>query len=203
MSPDTATLPFDSEEKYLLSLLKEGDYAAFESIYHNYSLRILGRIIRLVRSKHIAEEVLQELFLKVWEKREQIDLNRSFRSFLFSIAQNIVYDHFRRVSLDDKFRSMFIQNYHEDYAHIEEELVFKQSQEQLMQAIAKLPPQCQRVFILFKLEGKSYAEIAEMLRISKSTINNHITKANGLLKEELPFYQSHLVIVSLLLFKFF
>lgn len=83
MSPDTATLPFDSEEKYLLSLLKEGDYAAFESIYHNYSLRILGRIIRLVRSKHIAEEVLQELFLKVWEKREQIDLNRSFRSFLF------------------------------------------------------------------------------------------------------------------------
>lgn len=191
----------DPDEKQLLLLLKEGDYEAFNSIYQRYSLRILGRIVRLVKSEQIAEEVLQELFLKIWEKREHINPELSFRSFLFSVAQNIVYDHFRKVALDERHRSEFIKGYTEDYAHIEEELVFKQAEEQLMKAIAKLPPQCQKVFVLFKLEGKSYKEICSQMNISRSTVNNHITKANNLLKQELPFYQHHIVLVSLFLLK--
>ncbi len=191
----------DPDEKQLLLLLKEGDYEAFNSIYQRYSLRILGRIVRLVKSEQIAEEVLQELFLKIWEKREHINPELSFRSFLFSVAQNIVYDHFRKVALDERHRSEFVQGYTEDYAHIEEELVFKQTEEQLMKAIAKLPPQCQKVFVLFKLEGKSYKEICSQMNISRSTVNNHITKANNLLKQELPFYQHHIVLVSLFLLK--
>ena len=187
-------------EKALIILLKNDDYKAFTIIYELYSLRILGRLIRLVRSEEMAEELLQELFVRIWEKRASIDPNLHFKSYLFSIAQNLVYDHFRKISLNEKFRSHFILSNSEGYEHVEEDLLYKQTQQHIMNAIAKLPPQCRRVFVLFKLEGKSYQEICDSLQISKSTVNNHITKANMLLKDQLPYYQSHGVIIALVLF---
>ncbi|WKK58851.1 RNA polymerase sigma factor [Sphingobacterium sp. BN32] len=182
-----------NDEQTLLLLLKSGDYHAFTQLYQRYSLRLLGRIIRLVKSDETAEEILQTLFLKVWERRDQIDPDKSLKPFLFTIAQNLVYDHFRRMALDERFRNEFIKQYAEDYQHIEEDLTFKQTQENVMNAIKALPPQCQKVFILFKIEGKSYAEICETLNISKSTVNNHLTKANSLLKSNLPLYQYRLL----------
>lgn len=182
-----------NEEQTLLLRLKSGDYQAFTQLYQRYSLRLLGRIIRLVKSEETAEEILQTLFLKVWERRDQIDADKPLKPFLFTIAQNLVYDHFRRMALDERFRNEFIKQYAEDYQHIEEELTFKQTQENVMNAIKALPPQCQKVFILFKIEGKSYAEICETLNISKSTVNNHLTKANSLLKSNLPLYQYRLL----------
>jgi len=182
-----------NDEQTLVLLLKSGDYHAFTQLYQRYSLRLLGRIIRLVKSEETAEEILQTLFLKVWERRDQIDPDKSLKPFLFTIAQNLVYDHFRRMALDERFRNEFIKQYAEDYQHIEEDLTFKQTQENVMNAIKALPPQCQKVFILFKIEGKSYAEICETLNISKSTVNNHLTKANSLLKSNLPLYQYRLL----------
>lgn len=184
--------PYNDEQTLLLRL-KSGDYQAFTQLYQRYSLRLLGRIIRLVKSDETAEEILQTLFLKVWERRDQIDADKPLKPFLFTIAQNLVYDHFRRMALDERFRNEFIKQYAEDYQHIEEELTFKQTQENVMNAIKALPPQCQKVFILFKIEGKSYAEICETLNISKSTVNNHLTKANSLLKSNLPLYQYRLL----------
>ena len=184
--------PYNDEQTLLLRL-KSGDYQAFTQLYQRYSLRLLGRIIRLVKSEETAEEILQTLFLKVWERRDQIDADKPLKPFLFTIAQNLVYDHFRRMALDERFRNEFIKQYAEGYQHIEEELTFKQTQENVMNAIKALPPQCQKVFILFKIEGKSYAEICETLNISKSTVNNHLTKANSLLKSNLPLYQYRLL----------
>ena len=185
------------DEKTLIILLKNDDYRAFTLIYELYSLRILGRLIHLVKSEQIAQEILQELFVRIWEKRNNINPDLPFKSFLFSIAQNLVYDHFRKIALNEKFRSHFILSHSEGYEHVEEELFFKQTQQHIMNAIAKLPPQCRRVFVLFKLEGKSYQEICETLQISKSTVNNHITKANAALKHQLPYYQSQGVIIAL------
>lgn len=195
--------PSHPHEKSLVHLLKQGDYDAFSTLYRLYSLRLLGRIIRLVKSEAVAEEILQDLFLRVWEKREGIDPELNFKSFLFRIAQNMVYDHFRKISRTERFRAAFIRTYAEAYQHVEEDVLFKQTQEQLMQTIQRLPPQCQKVFILFKLEGRSYQEICQMLKISKSTVNNHLTKANRLLKEQLPYYLNQAVMACILLFKDF
>ena len=182
-------------EQSLVSRLVSGDYEAFTQLYQQYSLRLLGRIIRLVKSEEVAEEILQTLFLRVWERRAQIDPSKPLKPFLFTIAQNLVYDHFRRIALDERFRDEFIKQHAEEYQHIEEELTFKQTQESIMNAIKALPPQCQKVFILFKLEGKSYKEICQTLNISKSTVNNHLTKANTLLKSNLPLYHYKILVI--------
>lgn len=175
------------EEREQLLLLKKGNYAAFDALYTEYSPRILGRLIRLLGQEDTAEELLQDLFFRVWDKRTQIDADQSFRGYLFKIAQNLVYDYFRKQSLDERYREEFLRNYSELYGHIEEDMIFKQTEERLMHSIDNLPPQCRQVYILFKLEGKSYAEISDLLGISKSTINNHLTKANAILKKEFPF----------------
>ncbi|WP_164108714.1 MULTISPECIES: RNA polymerase sigma factor [Sphingobacterium] len=177
----------DLEEREQLVLLKKGNYAAFDALYTEYSPRILGRLIRLLGHEDTAEELLQDLFLRVWDKKSQIDIDQSFKGYLFTIAQNLVYDYFRKQSLDERYRAEFVKTYSEFYGHIEEDMVFKQTEERLMSSIEKLPPQCKQVYILFKLEGKSYAEISALLGISKSTINNHLTKANAILKKEFPF----------------
>lgn len=182
------------EEREQLLLLKRGNYEAFDAIYTIYSPRILGRLIRLLSNEAVAEELLQDLFFRVWDKREQIDVDQSFRAYLFKIAQNLVYDHFRKQSVDERYRADFIRSYSEFYEHIEEDLIFKQTEKRLMQVIDNLPPQCRQVYILFKLEGKSYAEITSIMGISKSTINNHLTKANSILKKEFPFMFSWLVL---------
>lgn len=190
-----------TDEKQLLLLLKNGNYKAFQRIYQLYSLRLLGRIIRLVKTEEIAEEILQELFTRVWTIRERIDPDRSFKSFLFLVAQNLVCDHFRRIALDQKHRQDFIANNVENYMHIEEDLLYKQAEQSLMYAIDKLPTQCQKVFRLYKIEGKSYEEISHLLNISKSTVNNHLTKANTILRHELPFYKTNIILVCLFLSK--
>lgn len=188
------------DEREQLLLLKKGSYAAFDALYTAHSPRILGRLIRLLGQEDTAEELLQDLFFRVWDKRGQIDVDQSFKAYLFKIAQNLVYDYFRRQSMDERYRAEFIRNYSELYKHIEEDLIFKQTQERLKQVIDSLPPQCRQVYILFKLDGKSYAEISGLLGISKSTINNHLTKANSILKKEFPFLFSWLVLA---LFDFF
>lgn len=189
------------EERALLGQLKKGSTEAFDKLYKAYSPRIFGRLIRMLGDETAAEEMLQDLFFRLWEKKNQIDLEKPFKAYLFTIAQHLVYDHFRRQRVSERFRQDFVHNYTEQYEHIEESIIFKQTEEQLLAAVAKLPEQCRKVYILFKFEGKSYADITEIMGISKSTINNHLTKANSLLKPYFPFLSLWIAFSLVSLFK--
>lgn len=162
----------------LLEELKQGNESAFNELYHRYSKILLSNIRNLVKNNEIAKELLQNLFLKIWEKRESIDTNKSFRSFLFTIAQNMVYDYFRKVALDKKAMVKLMTTAVEFYSHTEEDLELKESSRMFNDAIETLPPQRKRVYLLSKVEGKSHSEISKILNISISTVNNHMVKAN-------------------------
>jgi len=82
------------QEKDLLIELIYGNELAFEKIYRLYSPRLFGKLLKLVKSESQAQEILQDVFLKLWEHRKSIDPEKSFRSFLFKIAENKVYDFF-------------------------------------------------------------------------------------------------------------
>ena len=171
------------EEKSLLSELLDGSEHAFEQIYKLYSPRLFGRLMKLVKSEAHAEEILQSVFLKIWENRNSIDPEKSFRSFVFKIAENKVYDFFRQVARDKNMEARLISLSTADHAIIES---FKSGDENLIilqQAIEDLPPQRQQVFRLCKLEGKSYKEVSEMLGISVSTISDHIVKGTKSIRD--------------------
>jgi RNA polymerase sigma-70 factor (family 1) len=171
------------EEKEVLADLIEGSKYAFEKIYRLYSPRLFGRLLKLVKSEQQAQEILQDVFLKIWEQRKSIDPEKSFRSFLFKIAENKVYDFFRKVTRDKNLESELIVLSTDDHTVIEAFLSGDENLKLLDKAIEDLPPQRQQVFRLCKLEGKTYKEVSELLGISVSTISDHIVKGTKSIRD--------------------
>lgn len=169
-------------EADLLNRMKSGDQIAFEQIYKQYSLRIYWNILKMVKSEDDASELLQDVFFKVWEKRELIDPEQSFKSYLFQISKFAVYNFIRKTNLDKKLKDYLSHENTELYTHVEESIAYKQSDEFIKDAIEQLPPQRKQVYKLCKIEGKSYEEVSKILGISTSTISDHIVKATKFIK---------------------
>ncbi|OQP59588.1 hypothetical protein A3860_36985 [Niastella vici] len=190
----------DTNEKDLLNQLIIGDEAAFRQIYLLYSGRLYGNILKLVKSKAVAEEILQEVFIKIWEHRRHIDVNQSFRSYLFRIAENKVCNFYVKASRDRALINTLTGIMSSNYSHVEEAIVSREQAAFLQHAIDTLPPQRKQVFQLCKIEGKSYEEVSALLGISTSTISDHIVKANRFLKEYARKNKELIIILVLILF---
>lgn len=175
----------DTSERNLVLQLKAGSAQAFESLYHLYKFRIAGNLFRLLKSEQLVEELLQDFFLKIWEQRAKIDPEQSFRSYLFRVSENMVYDFFRKASRDSKLREQLKTSYDEVYSHIEEGILSREDHSRLSELMELLPPQRRQIFMLCKMEGRSYKEVGELLGISPSTVNNQLLQANKFLKRML------------------
>lgn len=175
-------------ERELLSQIREGDVKAFEYIYNVYSGKLYGNIVRMVKSGPIAEEMLQDIFQRIWEHRKGIDINRSFKSYLFTIARNLVYDHFN-ITSKEKLLAQYLRSKSEKQVlGVSNQLEEKESELLLERAVHQLPPQRKLVYTLCKIEGKSYEDVSQALGISVSTISDHIVKATKSIK---AFYLSN------------
>lgn len=174
--------PYNADEKELLLRLQEGDHEAFGKLYNFYSDRIYGRLVRLSGSESMAAELLQQTFVILWEKRYTINPELSFKSWLYRVAENNVYQYYRKLARDAKMQQHVMAHFSELYSHSEEDLILKESRQILQEAISKLPEQRRRVFQLCKIEGRSYNEAARILGISPSTVSNHLVKANAIVK---------------------
>ncbi len=186
-----------TDEKSLLLQLKKGDEHAFEILYNNYKSRIAGNLFKLLKSDDLVKEVLQELFFKVWEARAQIDPEKSFKSYLFRIAENLVHDYFRKMAKDKRLLAKIVASSSELYLHIEQDMVSKEDIQRLQQAIDLMPPQRKMVYTLCKLEGKSYKEVEDILGINAKTISSHMLQANRFLRAY--FKSSSTLTISLVL----
>lgn len=178
------------QEKEILLRLIQGDEQAFEKIYRLYSNRLYGRLLKLLKSVPQTEEILQDVFLKVWEYRASIDPEKSFRAFLFKIAENKAYDFFRKAALHKAFETELIALSTSNYTMLEELMADEDKSVLLEKAINNLPPQRQQVFRLCKLERKSYTEVGQLLGISLSTVSDHIVKATKSIRTQLEPYNN-------------
>ncbi|WP_412468778.1 RNA polymerase sigma factor [Pedobacter sp. KLB.chiD] len=165
----------------LLLRLQHGDYAAFEIIYHTYKKRIAANLYRLLKSWDAVEDILQELFIRIWQNRSTLQTDKKFEAYIFAIAANLVNDHFRKVFKDQKLSEELWNRLSEIYHPFDEGSAVA-ADEELFRNIDQLPPQRKKVFVLCKIEGKSYAEVSRLLEISEAAVNDHITKANRFLK---------------------
>lgn len=162
--------------------LKVGSSEAFEQLYSRYADVLYGYLVRLVKSEASATDILQETFVRVWVNRSNLNPALSFRSFLFKIATNLVYDFYRKAAHDKKLQRHIKDSMNMDYRHVEEVFQQKDDAKLLHQMIDLLPPQRKQVFQLVKLEGMSYDEVSRTMNISISTISDHMVKANKFLR---------------------
>lgn len=166
----------------LIQQLRQGNEKAFTSLYDQFSRQLYRNILYMVKDNDIAEELLQDLFLAIWQNRENIDPEKSLKSYLFKIAENLVYMHFRKLAKDKRLLNSLISSYTDFDTNAEEVLISKENHQLLHKAIESLSPQRREVYSLCKLEGKSYEEVSKELGISTSTIRDHIVKANKAVK---------------------
>lgn len=165
------------EERNYLNRLKNGEVDAFDYLYHRYKYQLAGNLFNLLKSTDLVEEMLQELFVRVWEKRHLIDPEKSFKSYVYRIGTNLVNDYFRRLAKDRELMQVVWDN----IAQVEYPEALKlqlMKDKELMRTIEALPAQRKLVFTLCKLEGKSYAEVSRLLQISESAVNDHISRAH-------------------------
>lgn len=172
-----------NSESELLVRLQSGDQAAFELLYHAYSKEIYRKFLRMVKDISLAEELTQDVFVKIWNKREVINIDQPFHYYLLTLANNIVNDFYRKAARDRKLQDDIIAASSELYNPTEEQIFYKESKDFLDKAIESLPEQQRLVFKLCKIEGKSYEEVSQLLGISTSTISNHIVKATKSVKK--------------------
>ena len=133
--------------------------------------------------------------------RTQIDPEKSFKSYLFRIAENLVNDYFRKVAKDKRLLARVVASSSELYLHIEEDMLSKEEALKLQEAINLMPPQRKMVFTLCKLEGKSYKEVEEIMGINVKTISSHMLQANRFLRTH--FKDSSALTISVVLGVFF
>lgn len=160
-----------------------GEEKAFNELYKSYREQIYKRVFGFVKSHEIAEEILQDVFVKVWINRSTLDPNKSFSAFIHTIAKNTVYDYLRKVVSDENKVSEFVKNLNlSEKPEVESRIAHQEIQYHLNNILGKMPKRCREVYVLCKVEGRSHEEVSKILNISKSTINNQIIKGSRIVK---------------------
>jgi len=170
----------------LIKLLKKGDMRAFDAIYERYCKRMYGFVIRYIKQEEDAEEIVQEVFLKIWESRKKIDTYSSFDSFIFTIAYNTTISLLRKRVNEKKYlEHLQLRQQITNADEIIDEIHFKQIKEQFKSSLNKLTPRQKEIFLLSREEGFTHEEIAKKLSISPNTVKNHLVTTLAFLRSEI------------------
>lgn len=168
-----ADAPHNSD--YLIRQVATGDEPAFRKLFYLHWDNIYSVAFTFTRSQVIAEEIVQDVFLKIWLKREQLTAVDNFDNYLFIIARNHIYNQLRKkagaVPLPEQ------EEHHEYHASPEQALLLKETARIVREAVQQLPQQQRLVFELSRNEGLDYASIAHRLGVSRLTVKSHMNKA--------------------------
>ncbi len=172
--------------KELLLLIRQGDRVAFYNIYERYCKRLYAFVLKYIKQGEDAEEIVQEVFVKIWEARDKIDVYSSFDSFIFTIAYNTTMSMFRKRIREKKYLEHLksLQQI-ENAPDITDEIYFKELDSRILQLLNKLTPRQKEIFQLSREEGFSHEEIAKKLDISVNTVKKHMTNTISFLKSHI------------------
>jgi RNA polymerase sigma-70 factor (ECF subfamily) len=175
-------VPGDNE---LVERLQKGDVEAFDLIYDKYSGRLYAFGLKYLRSTAEAEELVQSVFLKVWENYKNLKKESSFKSYLFTIAYNDICKLFRKRNYRQKFIDDTLYENSQSSTETEDGIDYQSVLERVQQIIDKLPERQKTIFLKSREEGKTSKEIAAELGLSPGTIDNYISEALRFIRSRL------------------
>jgi len=181
-------------EKDLLLRIAAGDEQAFGQLLRAYGETVYSQAIAYTKSVETAEELTQDVFLRVWRNREKLPDLASFENWLFIIARNLIFDSFRK-----KIQAPVPAIADTDPATPALQMEYKESYQLLLNGINQLPEKRQRVFRMSRLEGKTHEQIAEELGINKVTVAQYIVLSLNFLKTYLKENTGNTILVLILL----
>lgn len=172
-----------NNDHVLLNGLRRGDHACFKRLFSRYSQPLFRFSFSYLRSKEAAEDVVQETFIKVWDRRKDIDTTKSFQAYLFTIALNAVRKQFNKLSEQNQLKHDVLVSFAGNSDKFDDQENFEEMLKHLDHLIGQMPERRRIIFQRKKLQGKSQKEIAEEFNITTKTVEYHITEAMKFLKK--------------------
>jgi RNA polymerase sigma-70 factor (ECF subfamily) len=165
--------------------LKQGDSKAFDDLFNKYAQRLYNFSLKYLKSVEEAEEVVQEVFLYIWEKRDGLNPDQSFNAYIFTIAYNIIRKYFIKKSRENAFKDEQLYIFLNEENNLDQLIDYKFLLEKVELIIDSLPDRRKEIFIKRKYEGLAIKQIADELGISPHTVENQLASAQKQIQAEL------------------
>ena len=173
------------EQRHLANLV-EGNKGSLFYFHEKYQSKVYRYTFTLVRNREVAEEITSDVFIKIWEIRARLDVDKGIDHLMFKITKDFCRDYLRKVARDAALREAYIHQCLNDKSNdIENQLSFKDNLKIASRAIESLPPKCRQVFELRYDKEMSLLQIAEELGITRSTVQKHLHKGTKIVRNYL------------------
>ncbi len=179
------------EQRELIKQLKEGREQAYEVLFKTYYTELVMHANRYLYDFDASKEVVQDLIVYIYEKRFNLDINSSLKSYLYRAVQNRCINQINQSKIRDKYVNHIKQGPKKEDNPIELGIEASEVEAALFKAIGDLPPKCRMIFKMNRFDGLSNGEIAERLELSKRTVETQITKALRILRDKLKNFTAY------------
>ncbi|MFH5831275.1 RNA polymerase sigma-70 factor [Halalkalibaculum sp. DA3122] len=167
--------------------IQRGDHQAFEKLFKEYYLSLTRFAWRYVKSKAIAEEIVQDVFADLWDNREDWRIDYSIRSYLYKTVKNESLNHLKHQKIEEKYAGKWTDQKENPTIEFDYELREEQIREAVKKAIDELPRRAKMTYKLHRHDGLTYHEIAEVMEISVKTVESQMTRTLKTLRERLSY----------------
>jgi RNA polymerase sigma-70 factor (family 1) len=178
----------DLAEKKVLETIQSGNESAFEMIFRTYYQPLCRYAYSFLDDKEEAEEVVQSTFITVWEKRKTLDIQTSLKSYLYRMVRNACLNVIKHEKIKQQHVAHELAVTESSYESVSQKVHASELESKITEAMKALPEQCRIVFQLSRFEELKYQEIADQLKISVKTVENHMGKALKIMREQLKEY---------------
>ena len=180
---------YKSDEIKWVKNIQKGDHASFKELFQEYYFLLTRFAWRYVKSKAVAEELVQDVFADIWEERESWEIEGSLRAYLYKVVKNNCLDYLKHQKIEKKYDSRWMDQKKNTTIEFQDELREREVKNAIEQAIEALPPRAQMTYKLHRFDGLTYEEIGEVMNISVKTVESQMTRTLKKLREHL----SHLL----------
>jgi RNA polymerase sigma-70 factor (ECF subfamily) len=181
----------NTQDAELVVRLQQDEVSAFDTLYWKYHQAVYRNIFKFVKEQLVTEDILQEVFAKLWEKRKDINPSQSVAGWLFVISFNLSVDYVRKKLREQTIHKELLNlDFDDDYS-LDRKNIYEDQYQLLEKAIAQLSPKKRKIVTLCKLEGKTYDEVAEELKISRNTVKEHLSIAMVKLNDYIQKNKEH------------
>jgi RNA polymerase sigma-70 factor (family 1) len=189
-----------NDDKKLVERLQKGNVEAFDLIFKKYSGNIYAFALKYLKSTDEAEELVQSVFLKLWESHKNLNKELSFKSFLFTITYNDICKIFRRRNYRQQFIDNTLYENPQFSSETEDSIDYNSVLEQVQQIIDKLPERQKTIFLKSRMEGKSTKEIADEVGLSPGTVDNYISESIKFIRKCLRKESFYVILLCFIFF---
>jgi RNA polymerase sigma-70 factor, ECF subfamily len=184
-------------EKELIVRLKDGDQTAFELLFHFYYPGLVIYASQFTADRDEAEEIVQDFFVRFWQKHQQVLISDSLSNYFFSSVRNGSLNYLKHKKIEDRYLQEIYNLSNEHLAYDTNLYVASELQEKIKNSIGRLPDKCREIFMMSRIRGMKNEEIAVELNLSKRTVETHISNALKVLRVELKDYAGLLILLGI------